>query len=170
MVTATQLYQSTIRFAPWRRNYTSSTNRVLQNIIPYKGTKSLLFHYKHRGLTQAKNIHNVYILFTGVDFLDKLPDKAYSKDYIEIKYDDEIVYARKPHLNKNNIFIRCSCYDFYFRGSYEAWLHKYLYGPKPKKYIRKTKNYPPVNPKHIPMMCKHIYNSIQLLQTSHLVY
>lgn len=64
----------------------------------------------------------------------------------------------------HHIKVNCECLDFYYR--FAAWNHakKALDGKPPTPYIKKT-NRPPVNPKKVPGVCKHIIKFIDQLKS-----
>ena len=57
-----------------------------------------------------------------------------------------------------------NCPNFYFMFGYWDKKNEVLSGPSQKKYVRKTKTRPEVNPQHLPGMCKHILRVIIALK------
>ena len=139
-----ELADSTKKLASWRvGGYGQNSNWRLTNVLPFVGTKTLLFQGDCRGETESPNTHVVNIQFSGLEYSDTPTEKD---DFKKIDYKGEDYYVRKPDLH-TNCTIRCSCSDFTYRWSYADWLKRVLFGSKPKKYIRRVgaKPRPPVN-------------------------
>lgn len=158
-----KLLQSSARLNPKTRgkNYPSTPKFELLNVIPYKGTKSVLVQLQAWGVTQSA-LHQVSILFQKVNFIDEPPKTIYN--YCKVTYDNQEYYFEKFDKFRNPISVRCSCKSFFFDFAYEDYsLAHCLYGPKPKPYKRKTpkppQGRPYRNPRHYPGICKHIYNA-----------
>jgi hypothetical protein len=67
--------------------------------------------------------------------------------------------------NKNWCRVRCSCSDFKHRFAWEDRDVNALFGAPPAKYTPVPgSNRPPVNPEHIPGMCKHIFGCAKGLE------
>jgi hypothetical protein len=158
--TAQRLYASTVRFKKWRSNYSSSRTRTLVKVIPYVGTKTVLFHFESKGLT-VRATHQIFIAFHEIEVLDT--PKA---GYIEIEFRNEKYWMEKPDMYKTPIRVRCSCSDFFFSFGLWNFQEGALFGGRPRPYRRKTKTFPPRNPKHIPGVCKHLFNALLWLQTN----
>lgn len=163
--TAKTLFDSTIKFKGWRKNYSKSGEIKSFKIIPYRGTGSVLFTQLVKGISQAPDNHKVVIMFSGIKYA-----KEKFKGCIEINYKGHTYYCEKPSLNKHTIRVRCSCKDFYFCFSLWDYIERAIVGPKPKKYIRKTPppsrgGRPYVNPDHIPGFCKHAFNFLKYLKS-----
>lgn len=161
-MTVRQLYNSGIRVASTRRFPPSSKTRRIVGVVPYIGTKSILFQLEHYGITQAAQ-HAIYIMFSGLHITEDEQDTGY---YLVIPHKDKKLFVQKPDYDKTKIRVRCSCLDFYH--TYALWDYNSgcLFGTKPRPYKRKTTTRPPRNPNHYPGMCKHIYNSLLLFQTN----
>jgi hypothetical protein len=148
------LFDSTKQLAAWRATGygNSNMNWRLESAIPYKGVKALLFQARCYGETENTE-HIVDIYFNGVRYLDEPVKNA---EYKTIEYKNVDYMYAYPDL-KTECQTRCSCSDYYFRWEYANKLVKALFGRLSKKYVRKTKTRPPVNPDHLPGICKHIY-------------
>ncbi|MHA1168996.1 MAG: hypothetical protein ACTSRU_14300 [Candidatus Hodarchaeales archaeon] len=159
--TAQKLFKSTIKMAGWRKEYSSSKSRNLRNVTPFVGTKSVVFHWEHMGLT-VKALHQIYIAFFDVD----VSMEARGNDFTHTRSKGEDFWFSKLDMRKNPCRVRCSCKDFYFTFSYWNYLQNALYGRKPKVYkpVGDTKR-KPRNPEKLPGMCKHLVNSLLWLQT-----
>ena len=162
-----ELYNSTIQFKPWRRNYTHSPKMGLTGVIPFKGTNSVLFQGFAYGLTQ-KSIHKQNILFSGVTILTELPnnDKSLLMDYFELKYRNQVYYIEKIDPKKHYVANRCSCADYFFTFAWYNHKKGCLYGSQPRPYHRKTTTIPPRNPQEFVGICKHLWNFYSFLRAS----
>lgn len=71
-------------------------------------------------------------------------------------------------LAHHNIKVNCDCLDFYWR--FATWNHQKnsLNGHPPPPYQRKT-NRPPVNPRQVPGVCKHLLKTISALKETGIV-
>jgi len=71
-------------------------------------------------------------------------------------------------LARNNIKVHCNCLDFYWR--FATWNHQKnsLDGHPPPPYQKKT-NRPPVNPRQVPGVCKHLLKTIEELRNAGIV-
>jgi hypothetical protein len=163
------LLASTIRFKPWRRNYSQNYRMNIAAIIPYVGTKSVLFQGSCNGLTQ-RAIHRTNMLFSGVDIIKRDPnsteeDKPDLNKYIEVTYKGDLYYIEKPNPRVHLLSVRCTCADFFWRFAWADHIRGCLYGPAPRPY-RRPRVKPPVNPRNIPALCKHVYNMYSFLRAS----
>jgi hypothetical protein len=73
-------------------------------------------------------------------------------------------YMGSIDYRKTEVKVRCDCPDFRWRFAYYNDLKQALYGLRPPPYKRKT-NRPPVNPRHLPGMCKHLFNVVKILSS-----
>lgn len=58
-------------------------------------------------------------------------------------------------LNKNNVKVGCNCLDFWWRFSFYNHRDQSLLGYDMGFYKKRTQR-PPVNPRQVPAMCKHL--------------
>lgn len=160
--TIRQLWNSTAKVKQWRKfNYSNSKSRRVVKVVPYVGTKMCLFQFEHYGITQNAQ-HAINLMFTG---LEVTQEKRPTDFFLVVPFKGREYYVEKPDLGLHPCMIRCSCADFYFTFSYWNWRQGTAFGPKPRRYVRKTRTYPPRNPGHHPGFCKHVYNSLLLMQT-----
>ena len=145
-----ELYDNTKKLAAWRASYAQNQQWNLKNVIPFAGTHTLLFQATCFGETEHSE-HVVNIQFSGVEYSEEK-----HPDFKEIEYKEEKYWFKRPTL-KSECTVRCSCSDFQFRWAWSNKKHKALFGSVPKKYKRKTTTRPPVNPDHIPGICKHVF-------------
>jgi hypothetical protein len=66
-------------------------------------------------------------------------------------------------LEATPVKVSCTCQDFYWR--FAPWNDENgcLHGAPPEPYEKKTDR-KPVNPDHIPGLCKHLLNAVAVLQ------
>jgi hypothetical protein len=184
-MTLKQLYDTMVnRFANWRRNYGNAPRIVLTSITPYVGTKSLVFKFSVQSFqsynTKAYTYGNkpsakrktpirnytVYIQFLGVEFSEKPKTTKYSK----FDYKGKTYYYEKPNAFVNKARVRCNCMDFTHRFAWEDRAVGALFGGPPKAYTSKAKHKRgPVNPQHIPGICKHITAVLRFLERNHYI-
>jgi hypothetical protein len=112
-------------------------------IIPMKGMNSLICAGRSIG---ESDTYKTVIAFYGVDF---------GKN----KIIDDLTKIR----------VSCSCRDFYFTFARWDYYNNSLYGRNRKIYVRKTTTYPERNPDHIPGMCKHLINFLDVLANQNLI-
>ena len=93
-------------------NYPDTPRFELGSVVPYKGTRTCFISLRAWGVTQP-GLHNVIMLFEDVDVLSELPDnnKAYLRDYFELKYKGETYYVKKFDKYRNPINVRCDCFS-----------------------------------------------------------
>lgn len=158
--TAPQLTQNIQQAFPNTRKRQHATGEVsIQNVqyIPYIGTK--LLHVKSTSLSNG-NGYNQALQFVRVAFEPE--DTANNATF---KASDGTDYHVQPiDLNDHNCKVRCSCLDFRFRFADYNSQDKSLVGRAPPMYQRKTTTRPPVNPDHVPGMCKHLLKLVQVLR------
>lgn len=157
---AKDLLDSTIKFAGWRKAYTSSVTRRLVKVVPFIGTKSVLFHFNSRA-TSGKTSWDVFFFFSELE----ITVESQGKSFMKVTYKNEDHWIEKPSMKKTPLRVRCSCPDFRYR--FAPWNEKEgaIYGGKAAKYTKKT-NRPVQNPQHTPGMCKHLVNALLWLQTN----
>lgn len=166
-----KLYKSTISFKQWRRSYSQNDRMNIAAIIPYKGTKSVLFQGSCFGRTQ-KSIHKTNLLFSGVEIIEEnssMTDETRPNliDYIKVEHKRKTYYIQKIDPRKHGLTVRCTCADFFYRFAWYNHEKGALYGPKPRPYRRVPgSTRPPQNPGHFAGMCKHIYNLYSFMRAS----
>lgn len=160
-----ELYDSAKQVSVSRSNYGQNGNWELKGVVPFVGTKTLLFQLQCFGETVEAE-HVVHIQFNNIKYFNEedLTEPPDGKTVKEIEYKGESYYLIPPTL-KTNCTVRCSCPDYYFTFSYWNYKTKNQFGGPPKKYVRKTKTRPPRNPNHHPGICKHIFQAQAYLHT-----
>lgn len=166
MLTFKQLYDSTIKFKTWRRNYPDVDGKLV-DIIPNISAKLITFRFRVKSVRNANEGYNTWIQFYNIEYgdhpLSSTSVKIIEKDTGKPLYFERIslVDARR----KNYVRVRCSCQDFRFRFAWEDRANQCLYGGVPKSYQRVPgSTRPPVNPEHIPGICKHIFQSAKAIE------
>lgn len=147
-----ELFESTKKLADWRgEGYGQNSSWNLKQVIPFVGTKTLLFQAECFGET-VKGIHVVNFQFKNINFYEKenLPK---DKDIKEIEYKGDKYYFEKPSLTTECTY-RCSCPDANYTWGWADFKAKVWFGNPPRKYVKKT-NRKPKNPDLIPGFCKH---------------
>lgn len=69
-MTLEALWISATKLAPWRRNYTQSPKRQITQIVPFVGTKTVLFTGSFWGLTE-NSIHASNILIMNCEIIEE---------------------------------------------------------------------------------------------------
>lgn len=106
---------------------------------------------------------------TIIVFSDVVYDDTDESNNITFTGSDNNEYHIQPiNLNNSNVKVNCSCLDFRWR--FALWNSKdgSLHGDPPGPYQKKTDR-PPVNPKRIPGICKHLMKSVITLKQSKIV-
>jgi hypothetical protein len=158
----------------WRgasRNYTSSAARKHDRTIPFVGTKSVLFQFSHSGLTEDNKIHRIHLQFFGLRVFreDQINTTALEamvrgKNFFKAKHKGDTFFVEKPSV-VTPVRVRCTCSDAFFRWNWYNFDHKAAFGSRPRKYQRKTRDAPPVNPGHEAGVCKHMINSLMAIES-----
>lgn len=146
-----------------RQNATGEVSVANIEYIPYIGMKMLHI----RSSTNSNgHAYNQSIQFQRVIFdTMSLPEQNVTIDAT----DGNAAYIRPLDLAQHNVKVRCNCLDFHFRFANYNSDDKSLVGRPPPPYVRKTTDRPPVNPNHVPGICKHLLKVVQTLQSSGLI-
>lgn len=129
----------------------------INKVVPYVGTKSILFSGEIPSFTRRKAGYNQTMMFKNVNFSDEPVD---SPKWRLVPDRDDLWYE-KPTLSKNDVALRCGCADDVYRFHYARKQQKALFG-NIISYTKKT-NRPPINPDNILGMCKHLKNFVSAL-------
>lgn len=106
------------------------------------------------------------VALTPVSKRQKIPLKHFS-----IKDRQGNTYLSPMLTNTHKVKIRCNCMDFRF--AWAEWVKRAgsLFGKDFPPYVRKTTTRPPVNPKQLPGMCKHLFMTARvLIEKGYLAY
>lgn len=159
MMTFKQLYDSTVKFRHWRSDY-PNVDGELVSITPNTSAKLITFRFRVKSVSNANEGYNTWLQFYNIEYSDH-PLSSTSIKIIEKETGKPLYFERislTDTRKKNFVRVRCGCQDFRFRFSWEDRANKCLYGGVPKSYKRKPgSTRPEVNPKHIPGICKHIF-------------
>lgn len=80
--TLEQLWLGSMKLSPWRRNYSQSPRRQINQIVPFLGTKTVLFTASFNGLTE-KSVHLSNILFMDCEIIEESIIKPQSETIIQ---------------------------------------------------------------------------------------
>jgi len=159
-VTAPTLVNNAEKGFPYTRKRQHSIDMVEVvdlNWTPLVGVKTLrvVGEVKGEGFRNPefkKTTYKTIIFFKDVKF----EESKKGKNIVELKPSSgDNVFLEKIDLRSADIKVRCSCPDFRHRFEHFNKRDKALYG-NPRSYTRKTDNYPPVNPKKVNGVCKHL--------------
>lgn len=106
-----------------------------------------------RTIKASSGHYRVFVYFTDVKTSSSKSDKT------PVEVDDGI-FSAKMSMGSDPVKVRCDCHDFRWRFAYYNKKNDSLYGAEPPPYKRVT-NRPPVNPKKLPGMCKHLLNVVK---------
>jgi hypothetical protein len=106
-------------------------------------------------------VYNTYLLAKDVSVSEE-KDKEHRVKTTDKSYISHIDYK------KTEVKVRCDCPDFRWRFAWYNDQKEALYGLRPPPYRRKT-NRPPVNPRHLPGMCKHLMNVVKILASRQVI-
>lgn len=157
-LTVKDLMDGTSKFRFPVDKYPQSKFININKVTPSIGVKTLTFYGEAPSFTRSTAGYNQTIQFKDILYSEDEPQVDKNNWYY---LDDNNVWYKKPELNKHDLAVRCGCPDFRFRFSYANKKQKALFGNL-ISYTKKTDR-PPLNPDHIPGMCKHLKNFIEAL-------
>ncbi len=130
------------------------------NFTAFRGLNTLLAR------CEAKNEnrhYNCIILFKDIEYFNARQEFGLI-EIVDTIGDHHIL--RKPEISGNDVLIRCSCPDFKFRGLLPDKLDRSLYG----RIGRRTEDtHHIVNPTDAPLVCKHVWKFVEVLQNSRIL-
>lgn len=161
-----ELYEFTQKLAKWRRSYPDVEVKLV-SITPNVRAGLITFRFRCKSQTRINEGYNTFIQFYNVKFGDRPLSsncaKILDKETMKPLYFEKISLLDKS--KQNYVRVRCGCADFRHRFAWEDLANKCLYGGRPKAYTRKPgSNRPPVNPKHYPGFCKHIWECAKAIE------
>ena len=112
-MTLEALWISATKLAPWRRNYTQSPKRQITQIVPFVGTKTVLFTGSFWGLTE-NSIHASNILIMNCEIIEEQttpPPQPQTQELTVIPDEEVNKAAEQQPLWRNSTSIRF-CYSF----------------------------------------------------------
>lgn len=120
---------------------------------PYIGLKTLFV--RGRARSEGK-VYSPIVVFKDVSYGSGIPLMA---------NDGRRYLLERLSQAENDVLLRCSCKDFYWRFHHYNKLDRSLQGSDRKKYEAKTDR-EPVNPTESPGMCKHLWKMIAAIRDS----
>lgn len=160
------LERQTLQFVPptkFRQYATAPIHIVKMELVPARDSGNL----EVRGTANSTTSGNHYtpvLLFSNVIY-----DDADQNDNITFKGSDNQEYHIEPiSLARNNLKVGCNCLDFRWRFSVWNARDDALHGNPPGPYQKRT-NRPPVNPRRVSGLCKHLIKTVASLQDSGMV-
>lgn len=107
--------------------------------------------------TKANAVYNPKILFSEVEFhTPENEEEVADPNTLTLEGKNGKEFTISPIiLAKNNVKVQCNCLDFWWRFSHYNHKDQSLLGMDVGMYRKKT-NRPPVNPRQVPAMCKHL--------------
>lgn len=163
-LTLQNLEQSTVNNFPEtkkRQNVTQTVNVDKIQFIAFPRNNQLKVQAI---VSSGPNRYKCSMVFDDVYF-----EEQPSNELIDIRgVDEQDYHIYKINSSLNDVKVRCSCLDFYYRFSQPNYQNNALDGLPPKPYVKKTDR-PDANPNNVPGMCKHLLKLYQHLQTIDLV-
>ncbi|HBY20324.1 MAG TPA: hypothetical protein DEG71_04840 [Clostridiales bacterium] len=103
-INATTLPDAKGNPAVWRRNYSQSPKRQINQIVPFLGTKTVLISASFWGLTE-KSVHLSNILFMGCEIVEETEEPVQEPEETQeptiIDAEKPKIPVRKPIVNTN---------------------------------------------------------------------
>lgn len=146
------LQASTVRAFPdtqKRQNISNQVHVVEVVFVPYTHGNEL--YVKGKTKTDGPTVYNSLLVFKDVVY-----DEGDTAGNITFVGADNQQYSVQP-LTRNDVQVRCSCLDFYYRFAYFNFNSNALFGTKPPPYAKvpgSTRG--PANPQRLPGLCKHL--------------
>ena len=148
-------------------NYKAADTKIMKrrdvmfNFAAQKESDATPYTYWLRGAVQITGAssagnYRVFILVPNVN-VRSVKSKDYPVNIGKYSYISPISTAA------SRVKVRCDCHDFRWRFAYYDFSNGALYGATPPAYTP-TSNRGPVNPRHLPGVCKHIlaaFNSMR---------
>lgn len=94
-MTLEQIWASAIRLSPWRRNYSQSPKRQITNIVPFVGTRTVLFTASFWGLT-SKSVHLTNILVQDCEIFEEQPSLAQAPSPVQPSQPSQPLQPSQP--------------------------------------------------------------------------
>ena len=145
-----------------RTHRASKIQIVNYEFIPSVPDRTLLL--KARVSSPSGGKYQSSIRFVNVQFANEE-----QPGYVEVDaIDGRTYYIKQLTHTQTTVRVRCTCLDFYWRMA--TWDHarKSLEGDPPPPYVKKTDR-PPVNPNHVPGICKHLNKLGQFLRAERII-
>jgi hypothetical protein len=157
------LYQSSVDSFPetTRRQFATDSVKIEHvEWVPFIGMKTLFV--KGTARNESKK-YEPLMLFKGVKY--KIKE---GKGVIPLMASDgRKVFLEHISSERDDVLVRCSCKDFFYRFNYYNSLDRSLFGRKRGKY--EGKGLWEANPEKAPGMCKHLMKMAKMLRESKLL-
>ena len=103
-IKATQIPNAKGQPAVWRRNYSQSPKRQINQIVPFLGTKTVLISASFWGLTE-NSVHLSNILFMNCEIIEEVAETVQAEEETQeptiIDSEKPQIPVRKPIVNTN---------------------------------------------------------------------
>ena len=131
-----------------RQHSTGSVNVNHVKFIPYQKSNTLTVESK---VTSGTSTYDCSMTFDDVFYEET--DSSQVKTFQGV--DDNEYHIHQLDASVNDVKVKCSCMDFLYRFAQSNYSVGGLEGNPPPTYVKKTDR-PPVNPKSMPGLCKHL--------------
>jgi hypothetical protein len=147
-----KLYSSAVDAFPHtrKRQYATDTINVTRiEWMPYIGMNTLLLRSHVENFGDGGGEYNPLILFKNVKYHPRR-----NPGLVEIVSSDtqQHYFIEKLNSNRNDVLLRCSCGDYFWRFNYYNRIDRSLYGAVRSPYQGEYR----INPREMPGMCKHL--------------
>lgn len=163
--TLLDLYQSTVDAFPktTKRQHSIDMIKIIEmSYTPYIGMRTLFVKGMAKNIDNQKEYDSI-ILFKDVKYSNRKKENIAEL----IASDNQKYLIERIDPSVNEVLVRCSCPDFYWRFNYYNSLDKSLYGRKRKKYESKTARIANIN--EAEGMCKHLIKLVKAIRDSKLM-
>lgn len=140
----------------------------MEKASPNPQGKQITFHGLSHGKgtengkkVRKEQLYKTSIAFYSVSFKDE-PDAEHPLTVTLSGGDHKAMEQLKK--NKHPVQVRCNCMDFRMRWAYYDKQQRALLGKSFPKYVRKTDDWPEVNPGKYPGFCKHTISALNRLE------
>lgn len=157
------LYKGSIKAFPKTTKRQNSTDTVkIEHLqwIPFEGIGTLFI--KSIANNEGRKNESI-MLFKNVKYRSSL-----QKGTIPINTSNgKIIHIDRISESKNDVLVRCTCNDFFWRFNYYNSTDKSLFGRKRRKY--EGQNLWEANPMKLPGLCKHLMKMAKILREANLL-
>lgn len=158
-ITLNKLQRSVVNTFPdtKRRQHDTETVGISKlRYIPYEGSHQLKI--ESVAISGSKR-YDCSMIFDDVYF--EATDSAQTITFFGNDERDYHVHPIDPTVN--DVKVRCTCMDFYYRFAQTNYQNNGLDGDPPPQYIKRTDR-EPVNPENAPGLCKHLIKMREQLE------
>jgi len=158
-----ELYRSSVKAFPGTKKRQNSMDMVkVESIswVPFVGMGTLFV--KGLAVNEGRKNESI-IVFKGVKYRD-----GRGRGVVPLATSDgRTVHLERLSAEDDDVIVRCSCKDFFWRFNYYDSLDKSLFGRKRKKY--EGAELWEANPSEAPGMCKHLMKMARVLEEAGLL-